>query len=145
MAKNTMTCDCCGGSLPSDVWEELRGEAGECTGSIGKNGRCRAFDSDAWAIQEIAQMLNGPGTMFSGNAAEQARNWLDCEFSPSEVDEWCKIGVWDAAIAAEFRDADMTPRGVMSAAESLDDPAGSTIYAICNGDIAADVIIEAAE
>jgi len=46
----TKTCQCCGGSLPSDyVWQFARDNAsGECTGSVGANGRCNAFSSEDW-------------------------------------------------------------------------------------------------
>lgn len=93
-------------------------------------------------------MLLGHGDKFSGNHVEdQAENWIDHDFDAGEADGWCEIGVWDAATAASFRDAGLTPKKVRDASESLteglDDP-GDPIYAACNGDISPQVIIEAA-
>ena len=103
----------------------------------------------------MTTVLNSHGSKFSGtNVADEAQEWLDHNFTPATADGWCEIGVWDAATAAEFREAGLTPAEVESAAESLieglDDPSeeytdGDPIYAACNGDITASVIIEAAE
>ena len=153
---NTMTCDCCGGSLPMRaVWEARRNGDYQCTGSVGSNGRCRAFDDTDWDLHDMAVILEGHGSKFSGNnVADEAEAWMDNGFSPARAGSWCEIGVWDAAVAAEFRDADLTPEQVTAAAESLtegmDDPAeeytdGDPIYAACNGDINASVIIDAAK
>lgn len=100
-------------------------------------------------------MLLGHGIRFSGNNVEdEAEVWQDHDFDADHANQWCEIGVWDAATAAEFRDAGLTPERAKAAAESLteslDDPAdkytdGDPIYAACNGDIKANVIIEAAE
>lgn len=156
MAHDTMTCDCCGGSLPMrEVWEARRNGGADCIGSVDADGRCRAFDDDDWSLNDMAAVLNGHGSRFSGNnVADEAQEWLDHDFTPAKAGGWCEIGVWDAATAAEFRDAGLTPEQVKAAAESLteglDDPAdeytdGDPIYAACNGDIKASVIIEAAE
>ena len=155
MATKTMTCDCCGGSLPmKEVWEARRGSGAECTGSVGTDGRCRAYDSDDWALHDLAVELNSHGDRFAGNnVADAAQAWADHDFAAGEVGEWCEIGVWDASTASEFRDAGLTPEQARAAAErlidGLDDPAdeytdGDPIYAACNCDIAASVIIEEA-
>jgi hypothetical protein len=46
--KMTKTCQCCGGSLPSQyVWEFARDNVrGECAGSVDSSGQCRAFNDD---------------------------------------------------------------------------------------------------
>ena len=103
----------------------------------------------------LQSLLLRHGSRFSGNNVEdEAEEWADNGFDADNADGWCEIGVWDAATAAEFRDAGLTPEQVKAAAESLteglDDPAdeytdGDPIYAACNGDIKASVIIEAAE
>jgi hypothetical protein len=99
-------------------------------------------------------MLMRRGDRFSGdNPEEEAEKWVDQGFGVDEADDWCEVGVWDAAVAAELRDAGLTPERAKAAAESLtdglDDPAeeytdGDPIYAACNGDIKANVIIDAA-
>lgn len=106
-------------------------------------------------LSDMAATLNRHGTRFAGNNAnDEAREWMDHGFRPSDADEWCEIGVWDAATAAEFRESGLTPDQVKDAAESLteglDDPAeeytdGDPIYAACNGDIDPSVIVEAAK
>ena len=121
----------------------------------------------------MAAVLNGHGSKFVGNnVADEAQEWLDHDFTPHQAGDWCEIGVWDAATAAEFRGAGLTPEGAKVASERLieaeqeawdeeptdsEDPAykttpkdsqytdGDPIYAACNGDIHASVIIEAAE
>lgn len=153
-ATKTMTCDCCGGSLPMrEVWEARRNDDADCTGSVDVAGRCRAFDDDDWNINDMAATLGSYGSRFVGNnVADEAQEWLDRDFTPASAGGWCEIGVWDAATAAEFRAAGLTPEKVVAAAESLidglDDPAdeytdGDPIYAACNGDIKASVIIDA--
>ncbi len=58
---------------------------------------------------------------------------------------------WDAATAAKFRDADLSPSDVDAAADKLIEDAdesytdGSPIYAACNNDISADDIIAVAK
>lgn len=63
----TMTCDCCGGSLPEQkIWEMNRNSAGDCTGALDtETGRCRAFaDDDLWvATEEIRFSADGSISM----------------------------------------------------------------------------------
>jgi hypothetical protein len=150
--KNMMICNCCGGNLPmKEVWESRRNGSGNCTGSVGEDGRCFAFNEEDWIINEMSETLNRYGPRFSGNnVADEAQNWLDHDFTPSKAACWCDVGVWDAATAAEFRDAGLSPKQVETASESLteglEDPAeeytdGDPIYATCNGNISAQVII----
>ena len=160
MAHDTMTCDCCGGSLPMrEVWEARRNGGADCTGSVDADGRCRAAGD--WNLNDMATVLNSHGSKFGGNnVADEAEEWLDHDFTPSKAGGWCEIGVWDAATAAEFRDAGLTPEEVKAASERLieaeqaawdEEPTdsqytdGDPIYAACNGDIKASVIIEAAK
>lgn len=108
------------------------------------------FDADEIRLQA---MLLRHGDMFTGNSVEdEAEGWADNGFDADSADPWCEIGVWDAATAAELRDAGLTPEQVKAAAESLteglEDPAeeytnGCPIYAACNGDISVSVIIKA--
>jgi hypothetical protein len=155
MAREMMKCDCCGGYLPMrDVWEYLRDTAGDCTGSVTAGGYCRAFNEDDWRVNDMAETLNRHGWRFSGNnVADVAQDWLDHDFTPSEADEWCEIGVWAAETAADLRDAGLTPERVKVAAadmvEGLDDPGeeytdGDPIYAACNGDLDVQKIIDVA-
>ena len=112
-------------------------------------------------MKTMVAVLNSHGPRFSGNHVEDmAQEWLDYDFTPAEADSWCEIGVWDAATAAEFRDAGLSPAEAAAAAERLIEAEkaewtdeswgfsrytdGCPIYAACNHDISPDVIIEAA-
>lgn len=58
MDHNTMTCGCCGGSLPmQQVWEARRHTAGDCTGGVDENGRCFAFSDSDWELHH--KIING--------------------------------------------------------------------------------------
>lgn len=50
----TTTCGCCGGDMPAyEIWQANRDDAGECDGSIDRQGRCRAWsDDDLWTIEQ---------------------------------------------------------------------------------------------
>jgi hypothetical protein len=51
MSQSTMTCDCCGGTLPmQQVWEARRHSAGDCTGGVDEDGRCFAFSDSDWGL-----------------------------------------------------------------------------------------------
>jgi len=109
-------------------------------------------------LNEMVAVLDSHGPRFAGNHVEDmAQEWLDYDFTPEQADEWCSIGVWNAATAAEFRDAGLSPDQVQAAAERLLDAEqaawtderwgysrytdGCPIYSICNGDTDAAVII----
>lgn len=107
--------------------------------------------------KEILSVLIANGPTFSGGTATSARDvaedWDDHDFSADQVDDWCKVGCWDASTAAILRDAGLTPKSAKAAADKLvaaeEEPSnaytdGCPIYAACNGDISPDVIIEAA-
>lgn len=124
---------------------------------------------------EIAEMLEGHGSRFSGNSADdEAQNWLDNDFTVAAAGGWCEIGCWDADTAATFRAAGLTPDEVSDAAEKLiaseqaewdaiDEAAAEDdsdwtpcnrdsqytnndpIYSVCNNDTSADEIIAAAK
>lgn len=106
-------------------------------------------------ISDIAEILTGHGDRFSGNDAEEvAQEWADYDFSASTVDDWCEIGCWNPATAAELRDAGLTPRQVNDTAERMideyEEPSeeftdGDPIYAACNNDISVARIINAAK
>lgn len=98
-------------------------------------------------------MLEAHGDRFAGNCVTDAANdWLDNGFDADIAGDWCEIGVWNAATAAALRDAELTPDDAKGAAEwladSVDDASeeftdGDPIYAACNNDISASVIIDA--
>jgi len=100
-------------------------------------------------IRDMVAILRSHGKLFTGdNVGDMARGWLDCGFSPTEADEWCEIGVWEPAIAAEFRDAGLTPYEVNETAERLYEAKpenGCPIYAVCNGDASIEGLIKAAK
>ena len=50
LAEPAQACQCCGGSMPGrTTWEAHRDEAGECDGSIDRQGHCRAWsDATLW-------------------------------------------------------------------------------------------------
>jgi hypothetical protein len=108
--------------------------------------------------KDILNVLISNGPTFSGGTAATARDvaedWDDHDFSAGEVDDWCKVGCWDAGTAAILRDAGLTPEAAAEAAQRLADAEedarevytdGCPIYAACNGDISPDKIIEAAK
>jgi hypothetical protein len=103
--------------------------------------------SEMAKMREMAKMLVSHGESFSGlDPFAVAEDWVDHGFTPSSADEWCSIGVWDPAAAAAFRDADLTPSQVSAAAKRLTEYDGpDVIYSICNGDMDASIIIEAAK
>ena len=119
---------------------------------INEHGLSTELASADTMLMQAMLMRHGP--RFTGsNINDEAEYWADQGFRADDADEWCEIGVWDAATAAEFRDAGLSPDQVKSAAESLtdglDDPAeectaGDPIYSVCNGDTKASVIIDAA-
>ena len=106
-------------------------------------------------VAEMAEMLDKHGSTFAGNNADDtAQDWLDNEFSADDADAWCEIGVWDASTAAIFRDAGKSPSDIKAASQRLvaaeDDASevytdASPIYAACNNDIDAQIIIDACE
>lgn len=135
---------------------------------------CQSDDCecDAGKVNDMAAVLDSHGPTFVGNnVLDQARDWLDHDFTPTQADGWCEIGAWDAATAAAFRNAGLTPEMVKAASERLteaeqaawdeeptdeDNPVykttpeysqytdGCPIYAACNGDINPNVIVDAA-
>ena len=97
-------------------------------------------------------MLSDMGDRFAGNnPREAAEDWLSLGFSVSDAKEWCKIGCWDPSTADLFFLKGLTPDQVQDAAQWLydvcDDPDetyanGDPIYAVCNNDLEAYVIID---
>lgn len=93
-------------------------------------------------MNDMAEMLAGHGDRFTGNhVADESQDWLDNDFSVVDADKWCKIGVWDAATAARFRDARKTPEEILAAADLLvvengadEYTDGDPIYSACNRD-----------
>lgn len=95
----------------------------------------------------IEKVLTHHGDRYTGtDVRDAAEDWDDHGFDADEVDAWATIGCWDAATAAAWRDAGLSPEAVAAAAEAIcgsddDDP----IYSACNGDRSPEVIIEAAD
>ena len=102
-------------------------------------------------INAIAKVLLSHGEMFHGGRAKEiARDWDGCDFTAAGVDDWCSVGVWDAATAEAFHEANMTPAKVKATAERMVEAdgadaytSGCPIYAACNGDIDPQRIIKA--
>jgi hypothetical protein len=105
--------------------------------------------SEMAKMREMAKMLVSHGESFSGlDPFAIAEDWVDHGFGVWDADEWCDVGVWDAASAAAFRDAGLTPGQVAETARRLNgqgDRDIDVVYAICNGDMDASVMIEAAK
>lgn len=107
-------------------------------------------------LEAMVAVLESHGDTYAGNHADEtAQDWLDNDFDSAGADEWCEIGVWDAATAATFRDAGRSPAEIASAADRLIDAAGedvaetytdgSPIYAACNRDLSPQKIIDACD
>lgn len=109
-------------------------------------------------LSEMAAVLNRHGSVYTGgHAAEMAQDWLDNDFTPAQADEWCEAGFWAPDVAAQVRDAGVTPDQAVAASASLteaigeDEDAGEVytdgdpIYAVCNNDTAVSVLIDAVE
>jgi hypothetical protein len=93
---------------------------------------------------EVAEVLDSHGPRFAGSdAAEHAVDWIDWGFDAVSMVPWCEIGVWDAGVAAIWRDAGLTPEQVLAAASDLAEDDDDLIYAICNSDKSPDIIIDA--
>lgn len=102
------------------------------------------------ALVQMEAMLLRHGDRFAGSCVEDvARDWLDSGFDADGADAWCEIGCWDAATAAQMRDADLTPDQMRAAAEEIAAAAeytdGDPIYSCCNGDTPIQVLIDAAK
>lgn len=112
-------------------------------------------------INKIAAELSLHGHCFDGgsprSAVVVATEWHSHGFGDSDVAEWAAVGCWHPPVAAELRDAELTPDAARKACEQLveqtskrgDDPMvvyidGSPMYSACNGHIDADDIIAAA-
>ena len=105
-------------------------------------------------LRAMVATLKGHGERFCGNNPEdEAQDWIDHGFDAVAADGWCEIGVWDAGIAAQLKDAGLSPdqvtRGAESLVEAAEDAAeeytdGDPIYSVCNSDTSIKVLIRAA-
>lgn len=98
-------------------------------------------------IEGAASTLRGYGDMYTGNClADAAHAWLDAGIEDDgSIGSWCEIGCWDAATAAEWIAAGLSPDDVEAAAKRMRDQLtddqmssryhGGVVYACCNGDI----------
>ncbi len=103
-----------------------------------------AYTQDTKAIRDV---LVGHGETFTGGidkAYDVAEEWSYHNFAADQVDDWCRVNVWDADIAAEFREAGLSPAKVAAIADVMVDASSDPdaeftnscpIYAACNGDI----------
>jgi hypothetical protein len=97
-------------------------------------------------VIEIGRVLDGHGDRFAGNdVADMSEAWAEAGFSAADVDLWCRIGVWEPSVAAEFRDAGASPDDIVQAVERMTDDihpddlaerwtGGNPIYSVCNYD-----------
>lgn len=121
MNREAKECGMCGGLLPmQEVWESMRDAASDCRGSVDDNGRCHSYGKDVWKVHNMAMMLSEYDQRFTGNnISDEAEGWIDEGFTPESARKWVDIGMWDASVAAKFRDAEFTPDQVAEAASKL--------------------------
>lgn len=109
------------------------------------------------SINSIVSVLRMHGEVFTGGPDREvdiAREWLGYGFDAHGTDRWCSVGVWEPSIAAQLRDARVSPARAKARSESLveaieeagGDPAetytdGCPIYAVCNGDTDVSVLM----
>lgn len=106
-------------------------------------------------LADMIGVLESYGDTFAGNSAtDTAQEWIDAGFAADAANSWMDAGFWDAATAAECETAGLSPSDATAAATNLieasedaseDYTDGSPIYAACNGDISAQLIIDALE
>lgn len=138
------------------VWREEIDETSE-TEFEPQNGQLPETNGDeepvyADDLADMMELLERYGDRFAGNSSKDiAGDWMENGFDAGSASDWMDIGVWDAATAAEFRDAELTPAEIETAAESMsegDDAEkytdGCPIYAACNNDISPRRIIDVA-
>lgn len=110
------------------------------------------------SINSILSVLRSHGEAFTGGPScenDVAREWQGYGFDADVTDRWCSVGVWDASIAAQLRDAGVSPSQATARAKALveairdadGDPAetytdGCPIYAVCNGDTDVSVLLD---
>jgi len=119
-------------------------------------------DLDGWLelieeldeIEGAAKTLRGYGDMYTGDCiADAAHEWLDAGIEDDgSIVSWCEIGCWNAAKAAAWISAGLTPDDVEAAAKAMQDEmtdddmharySGGIIYACCNNDIAYEDVIK---
>jgi hypothetical protein len=101
----------------------------------------------------IKEVLAAEGDAHTGGtdrgAWEQATVWQDYGFDHSQTRAWAEIGFWSAPEALAVAHAGVSPKQADKAAESIDaegkmDDENGIIYAICNGDLKAAVLIHRA-
>lgn len=80
----THTCGCCNGDLPArEIWEANRDQAGDCTGSVDANGRCKAFsDDDLWELETEDPVVEVCGHEIQYDRSGVGHCWVDA----SEID-----------------------------------------------------------
>jgi hypothetical protein len=101
----------------------------------------------------IKEVLAEEGDAHTGGtdrgAWEEATVWQDFGFDHNETRDWAEIGFWSAPEALAVAHAGVSPKQAEKAAESIDaegkmDDENGIIYAICNGDLQAAVLIQRA-
>lgn len=97
---------------------------------------------------KISDILLSHGERYhGGRVGEVAREWCDNNLSPSEVDAWCSVGVWNPEIARAFTIRHISPRTVRCDARRIKRhspdqyPWSEPVYSLCNGDISFDQFV----
>lgn len=136
------------GETPFEPWN----------GTLPDHGEMEEVIADGTPLASMLRAISLQDGRFTGNcAADEAQDWLDHDFDADSAESWWDIGCWDAATAAEWRDAKLTPSQIEIAAKKLREEENKDdvydhgseytdgpIYAACNGDILAERLIEAA-
>jgi hypothetical protein len=100
--------------------------------------------TDSETIDDMASVLIDHG--HTQDTDDLAAEWAGYGFDADDVESWCEVGCWEPFVAADFREADMTPRVAARACNQYGREHGlemDAMYAACNLDVSADDIIAA--
>jgi hypothetical protein len=106
----------------------------------------------AHMINRLPMMLKIYEVPYSSNNEEYyTEMWYKYGFYLFDIDYWCSVGVWNPDVAAKLRLVGIGPADVVRAEIWLTKdsernyPKNSPIWAVCNGDIPVQVLIDAAK
>jgi len=112
---------------------------------------CEKLGIDGEELPAIVKILVEAGDRFAGNNCfDEAREWIEEDFTVEGVEQWTGVGFWDAKAASACVDAGLDANNAKAAAESLiDKDKGEEsdytdecpIYSVCNGDTDVSVLI----
>ena len=89
----------------------------------------------------MIKMLEGYGPRFIGHIpTDTAHDWIDHDFTADSAAEWCEIGVWDPATAADLVGAGLSPCQIEETAKQWTNR--DVIYEACNGDLDVQELID---